>query len=162
MLNNEARPNPVSGGVGLEDEQAGHRIARTSVRRTRYPESEIVRLRKLVVQAQALVEQMGDQAEARQQEFQLGYKLGFAAGADVGWGRAQLAQDQRDQAQAEAVKAFSRTRTLETHEQIGQVRYPGYTPEQLRTLRAPYRMFMPMDRLCVHCDGHGVIFGGAA
>lgn len=147
-------------GAGPHNDQHPTKDANNSVRRTAADVQ--AELAATVARAQKLVEQIAGQAEAEQREFNLGYQLGFAAGADVGERRALLLQEQQAAAQAQAVNAFSRTRTLETHEQIGQVRYPGYTPAQLRVLRAPNRIIMPTDRPCIHCDGHGVIFGRGA
>lgn len=113
-------------------------------------------LRSLVDIANSLVNQICAQAEADRRAFELAYKLGFEAGVDVGRARAERAEEQAASAEARAIEKYSSTRT---YEELQALRYPTYTPEQLRLLRGRDR-FPMADRLCVHCDGRGFIPGG--
>jgi hypothetical protein len=124
-------PHP---GVGPRNEQAAGHVVDDIVRRT----------------------SVGAQAEKDRLAFEVAYRLGFETGVDVGRARAEREDQERDEALADAVKKYSRTRT---YEELQILRYPTYTAEQLRLLRGRDR-FPVGDRLCVHCDGRGYLPGG--
>ncbi len=85
-------------GAGPRNDQHPTQDANHIVRRT--PKDANAELAALVEQAKQLVKQIADQAAAERREFNLGYQLGFAAGADVGWDRAMLLQEEQAAAQA--------------------------------------------------------------
>ncbi len=114
--------------------------------------------RSLVEQVEQVARRIHDQVEADRLAFEVAYRLGFETGVDVGRARAEREEQERDQALADAVAQYSRTRTVE---ELQVLRYPTYTAEQLRLLRGRDR-FPMSDRLCVHCDGRGFLPGGVA
>lgn len=143
-------------GAEPRNERHPTQDAKNIVRRT--PSNAHAELAALVERAQQLVEQIAGQAEADRREFEVAYRLGFETGVDVGRARAEREEQERDEALAEAVAKYSRTRTAE---ELQVLRYPTYTSEQLRKLRGRDR-FPMNDRLCVHCDGRGYMPGGVA
>lgn len=134
-------------GPGSRNEQAAGHVVDDSVRRT-----------SLVAQVEIAAKRIQEQAEKDRLAFEVAYRLGFETGVDVGRARAEREEQERDEALAEAVAKYSRTRTAE---ELQILRYPTYTAEQLRLLRGRDR-FPMNDRLCVHCDGRGYLPGGAA
>lgn len=123
------------------------------------------RLRALVGQAAALVEQIGDQAERDRQSWAAGYReamnfcrVMFDHGFDVGY---QAAEDDMARAWKPIAQQVRRSANRLSFRALEERRYPDRTHRELLLLRGRDRYPLP-DRECAHCHGTGMIPGGVA
>ncbi len=93
------------------------------------------RLRQLCALAATLAADLDGQAQREAAQFESGYWLGYAAGRDVGQAQAERAMATEWARLAASIRLYSRATTAD----LERRRYPGYTPEQLRQLRAAAR-----------------------
>lgn len=108
-------------------------------------------LSALIERAAALAAELGDQAEREagidQAAFAAGYRLGFAAGRDVGRGQAEADMQQAWTALAATVRGWAdQPRFTELEDRR------GHDPQQTGRLRGRDRHPLP-DRQCHTCGG---------
>ncbi|MEU6039764.1 hypothetical protein ABZ801_30620 [Actinomadura sp. NPDC047616] len=119
-------------------------------------------MRALVARAAALIAQITDQVEREtaidRQAFAEGYRIGFAAGREVGYGQAEADMQRAWSAVAATIR---REANQPKFQELEARRYPDRTPAQLTVMRGRDRYPLP-DRQCHTCGGRVCGCGGAA